>query len=101
NQDLLRYRVRVPDDDYLRRHPDIADVDLRAFPLGEIDGCRGLPAIDDLHALEPLETRASVGGLGQLRFVCHEHNAVVVSHEAVRRITERVADSLVHLARDT
>ena len=55
----------------------------RGFLLREIDGCRRLAPVHDLHSLQPCNSWGAVGGAGEVHLVDDQDDAVVVRHEAL------------------
>ena len=59
-----------------------------------------MAAVHDLHAAEPLNTRAAVQHAAEPQFVDDEDNAVVVGHEPFRGLLERIANAAIDLSRN-
>ena len=63
-------------------NPNAAEIDLRSFLLREIDGCRRLAPIHNLHSLQPCDSGGAFGRATEVHLVDYENDAVVVRHEA-------------------
>ena len=92
---FLLGRVLGSHDDDLGRHAHAAQVGVGILLLGEVDRGGGLSAIDDLQALEPSDAGGAIAWFAQAHLVGHDHDAVVVGHEALWCRAQRVLDASV------